>query len=73
MSMADVQNLVSALSERDRVELAAWLLESVAGQADDVVLTETATIARQRQADIDSGEAKVLSDQQFWTRIASGK
>lgn len=69
MSKGEAQTLLSSLSPRDRLELAAWLLESVAHDPDDSVLAESMEIARTRQAELSLGNAEIISEEELWTRV----
>jgi hypothetical protein len=69
MSMAEVHALLSAFPEQERIALAAWLLESVAPEPDEHVLDESLKLAHDRQAKLDSGEARSLTEREFWAKV----
>jgi len=69
MSMTEVQAMLRIFPERERLELAAWLLESVSHRPDDATIAESAELARLRQAKLDSGDAASLPEDEFWTKV----
>ncbi len=69
MSVEDIKNAVVELPERERAELAAWLLDllpaSAFGDENDDGIQEAA----RRRDELDSGQVKPLSESEFWTDL----
>jgi hypothetical protein len=69
MSVIEIRNAAAALAERERAELAAWLLDSLPPHAgeDDEGLEETA----RRRDEFDSGKTLPLKAEKFWRAVDS--
>jgi hypothetical protein len=69
MSAVEIKSVISALPEKDRADLAAWLLDSLTEHGDDDALAESIAEADRRREDLKSGQANLMSDGEFWSRI----
>lgn len=69
MSVAEIKSAVAQLTERDRAELAAWLLDSLpfpdVRENEDNGLAEAA----RRCAELDSGQVAALGSEEFWSDV----
>jgi hypothetical protein len=73
MSIAEIQNTVSALPERDRGLLAMWLLDSLPPHnAEDATNDGVEEAARRRQ-ELDSGQVRPLNSDEFWSSVAAAR
>ena len=73
MSVAEIQRAVSGLPEKERADLAAWLLESLPPSSDDDAGAESLEEAARRREDLESGRVKPVPAKEFWTGIDQGK
>lgn len=69
MSIAEIQNLVSDLSEFERGTLAAWLLNSLPPHSSEDASAECLQEAARRRDELDSGQVLPLSSDDFWASI----
>ena len=69
MSVAEIQNAASDLSELDRGTLAAWLLDSLPPHSHEDASQEGLEEAARRRAELDSGRVRPLSSEEFWSAI----
>ncbi len=69
MSVAEIQQSVSRLTERERAHLAAWLLDSLPAASHEDAITESLDEAERRRKEIDSGEVKPVTEKDFWSAI----
>jgi hypothetical protein len=69
MSMADIQHAVRDLSEFDRGQLAAWLLDSLPTHSHEDAAPESLAEAVRRRDQLDSGGMNPLSSEEFWTAL----
>ena len=69
MSLADIQNEVSDLSEFERGTLAVWLLDSLPPHSDEDASAEGLDEAARRREELDSGRVQPLSSDEFWASI----
>jgi Putative addiction module component len=69
MSLADIQNAVSNLSEFERGTLAAWLLDALPPHSDEDASAEGVDEAARRRQELDSGRVQPLSSDEFWASI----
>jgi hypothetical protein len=69
LSVAEIKSAVAELPEQDRVELAAWLLDSLPaasfGDENDDGLQEAA----RRREELDSGRVAPLSAEELWAGV----
>jgi hypothetical protein len=69
MSLTEIQSAVSELSDQERGNLAAWLLDSLPSHseedADDAGIEEAA----RRREELDSGKARPLTSSEFWSSL----
>lgn len=68
MSFAEIQEQALALNEQDRARLIASLVETISPEvqlSDDDVL--------KRDADLDSGRAEEISQQEFTSRVEKNR
>ena len=69
MSLAEIQQAVSKLPELDRGTLAAWLLDSLPPHGDEDAGADSLHEAIRRRGELDSGQVKPLSSDEFWASI----
>ena len=69
MSIADIQNAISDLSEFQRGTLAAWLLDSLPAHSHEDASAEGIEEATRRREDLDSGQVRPLSSDEFWISL----
>jgi putative addiction module component (TIGR02574 family) len=69
MSVIEIRNVISALTEKDRAELAAWILDSLTEHGDEDALAESIAEADRRREDLESGRSSLLSESEFWSRV----
>jgi len=69
MSLAEIQNTISNLSDHERGTLAAWLLESLPPHQPEDATVEGIKEAARRRDELDSGKARPLTADEFWTAI----
>ena len=69
MSMAELQNAVEELSDKERGTLAAWLLNSLPPHAAEDAHADTLKEAVRRQDELDSGAVKAMTAEEFWAAI----
>jgi hypothetical protein len=73
MSVAEIKNAVAELPERERAELAAWLLDSLPSPTFEDVQDDGLQEAARRRADLDSGRVAPLSAQEFWAEMGRAR
>jgi hypothetical protein len=69
VSVIEIRNAVSALPEKDRAELAVWLLDSLTEHGDEDALADSIAEADRRRADLELGQSSLLSESEFWSRV----
>ncbi len=69
MSVEDIKNAVVNLPERDRAELAAWLLDLLPAPASGDEDEEGTQEAARRREELDSGRVTPLSSEEFWADL----
>jgi len=69
VSIAEIQNTLSGLSQHQRGTLAAWLLESLPPHAGEDATEEGIQEAGRRREQLDSGKVRALSSDEFWASI----
>lgn len=69
MSVIEIRNVIAELSEKDRADLAVWLLDSLTEHADDDALTDSIAEADRRRDQLNSGESSLLPEAEFWSRV----
>ena len=69
MSVADIKNAVAALADRDRAELAAWLLDSLPSPAFGDETDDGVQEAARRREELDSGRVELLPAEEFWADV----
>ena len=70
MSVTEIQKSVSDLSDKERAELALWILDSLPRTDEEDAGTESLKEALRRKAELDSGQVQTLSSAEFWDRIS---
>jgi hypothetical protein len=70
MSLAEIQKTVSTLPEKERAELAGWLLDSLPPSSNDDAGNESLEEADRRRQELDSGQVNPLSTAEFREDIA---
>jgi len=69
MSLADLQNVVSELSEPERGKLAAWLLDSLPPHSQEDAAADSLQEARRRREELDAGTDRPLTADEFWDAV----
>jgi hypothetical protein len=69
MSVIEIRNVISELPEKDRAELAVWLLDSLTEHADEDAVADSIAEADRRREQLDSGATSLLPESEFWSRI----
>ena len=69
MSMVEIQNAAAELSDRERGTLAAWLLNSLPPHSGDDGSADSLREADRRRDELDSGDVKAMSAEEFWASI----
>jgi len=69
MSVAEIQKNASALPEKERAKLAAWLLDSLPPSAEDDAGAESLEEAERRREALDSGRVQPVPEKEFWAGI----
>ncbi len=69
MSIAEILSAISDLPEIDRGTLAAWLLDSLPPHNHEDASAEGIEEAARRREELDSGQVRPLSSDEFWASI----
>ncbi len=69
MSVEDIKRAVVELSEPDRAELAAWLVDFLPAVTFGDESDEGVQEAARRREELDSGRVTPLSAEEFWTGL----
>jgi hypothetical protein len=69
MSMIEIQEAAFELSERERAELALWLLDTLPPALPEDELPDTLEEARRRRDQISNGEVIPIRAEEFWNSI----
>ncbi len=69
MSIAEIQNSISTLSERDKAKLALWLLDALPPSSEEDASEESDAEAARRRDELNEGRVSPLSSQEFWAGI----
>ena len=69
MSIAEIQNAVSDLSEFERGTLATWLLDSLPPHSHEDASAEDIEEATRRREELDSGQVRPVNSDEFWTSM----
>jgi putative addiction module component (TIGR02574 family) len=69
MSVAEIKNAVAALPERERADLAAWLLDSLPASSPEDEQDEGVEEAARRREELDSGHVAPLPAEEFWAGV----
>ena len=69
MSVAEIQRTVSGLSEKERGQLALWLLDSLPPSSHEDAGDESIAEAVRRREDLDSGRVQAIGTADFWTAV----
>jgi hypothetical protein len=69
MCVIEIRNVISALPEKDKAELAVWLLDSLTGHDDEDAVAESIAEADRRRQELESGRSTLLSESEFWSRV----
>ena len=71
MSLMEIKSAVSDLDERERANLAAWLLDSLPSPGIEAGAGDVLEEARKRSKQLESGEVKEMSEEEFWSAVDS--
>jgi|GEM_PF-1951799 len=71
MSIAQIREQIDELSYEERVELSEWLQMTtpVEDEDDQAYQDEILALAEKRDAEINAGTKKLLSEEEFWSRV----
>ena len=69
MSVADIKIAVAELPERDRADLADWLLDSLPSASFGDENDDGTQEAARRREELDSGRVAPLSAAEFWSDV----
>ncbi|MCU0772141.1 MAG: addiction module protein [Verrucomicrobia bacterium] len=69
MSVADIKHAVAELPERERIQLAEWLLESFGDDAPEDNDAAGIKEAIRRREELDAGRATALQADEFWAQV----
>ena len=69
MSVAEIQQSVAGLTEKEQADLAAWLLSLLPPASGDDATEESFAEAERRRNELDSGKVQPLTSQEFWSGI----
>ena len=69
MSLAEIKQSATRLEEREKGDLAAWLLDSLPPHSDDDAAADSLHEATRRREELDSGSAQAMSADEFWATI----
>lgn len=73
MSFSEIKEAAAALPERERAELVVYLLRDLPPASDEDASEDSLAEARRREKQAESGEARLLSSEEFWGSIKSGQ
>ena len=69
MSFGRNSGAVRSLTERERAELAAWIPGSSPPDAGEDAMEESITEAERREAEMDAGVTKPLTEAELWEAV----
>ncbi|SPE59918.1 conserved hypothetical protein [Verrucomicrobia bacterium] len=69
MSVTEFQDSASGLPDKERAELAAWLLDSLPPSSDEDAGEESLQEAERRREELDSGRLRPIAEGDFWTSV----
>ena len=69
MSVSEIKRAAAELSLHEKGELATWLLDSLPPSSGEDATEESLAEALRRKRELDSGEAKSLSWDEFWAPL----
>ena len=69
MSIAEIRNAVSDLSDLERGTLAAWLLDSLPPHNDEDAGAESLQEAARRRQELDEGKVAPINSDDFWASV----
>lgn len=69
MSIPEFQDGARKLSEKERAELAWWLLESLPPADQEDGLSDSLEEAERRRADPEGGRASLVRENEFWAAV----
>lgn len=73
MSVAEIKQIAAQLPEPEKAELAAWLLDSLPPNSGEDAIEESLAEARLRDASLARGESDLLTSEEFWKLVESGR
>ena len=71
MSFLEIKQAAAALPEQEKSELVAYLLRDLPPASAEDASEDSLAEARRREKQLESGEAKLLSSEEFWASIKS--
>ena len=69
MSLTQIRSSLDVLPATDRAQIAAWLLQTLPEHEEEDAIDESVALARQREAELDRGEAQEVGWDEFWTQV----
>jgi hypothetical protein len=72
-AIAEIEKTVLALPVEQRVLLTESLLRSLPPSSDDWTEAQELAEVDRREREIESGQARPLSETEFWRRVESGR
>ena len=73
MSLTEVEKPVTGWSDRERGDLAAWLLDSLPAHDGEDASAESLAEAVRRREELDSGKVQPLTDGEFWATYGTDR
>jgi len=69
MSLLEIKESVAQLGDRDKGNLAAWLLDSLPPHGPEESAADSLADAVHRRNELDAGRAQVVSADDFWAAV----
>lgn len=69
MSLSEIKDALTALPDKQRGSLAAWLLDTLPPHSGEDAAAEGIVEAARRRKELDSGLAQPLSADEFWAAV----
>jgi hypothetical protein len=69
MSLLEIQAAVQKLPEKERGQLAAWILETLPEHADEDAIVESIAEAERRETEMEQGITQPLTESEFWSSL----
>lgn len=69
MSLSEIKDALTALPDKQRGSVAAWLLDTLPPHSNEDASEESIAEAARRRLELDSGRAQPLSADEFWAAV----